>query len=145
MQHYPVLQNIENDINTVCIAAESFPDGVHDAHEKLHALLTQKANRIFYGISHANDQGVTVYYAAASEIFEGEAASLNCKSFLIKKGIYSGVLLKDYYKDIPSVGRTFNDLLKDPRLDPKGFCLEIYRDGKDSRDLMCLVKLSDAF
>ncbi len=132
---------IATDIKVICIEAASFPKGVHDAHEKLHALFPEKVGRTFYGVSYPDAQGKIFYAAATNEIFSGEAATLNLPTFAIKKGIYDSVLIKDYYKDIPNVGSTFNELLKNPRLDPKGYCLEIYPDGHNSRDILCLVKL----
>ncbi len=141
MNYMPEIKIITTDIQVMCIKAVSFPEGVHDAHEKLHALFAYKVGRTFYGVSYPDAQGKIVYAAGTNEIFTGEAATLNLPIFTIKKGIYNSILIKDYYKDIPIVGRTFNELLKKPRLDPNGYCLEIYPDGHNSRDVLCLVKL----
>ena len=141
MNYTTTLLTIENDIKTICIAADSIPAGIHNAHEKIHALFPDKTGRKFYGIAHGNGQGDIVYYAAATEIFEGEAQSLNCKSFSIKKGDYNTIFIKDYYKDIPSVSRAFDFLLTDARLDPNGYCLEIYPTPHNSKDIVCCVKI----
>ena len=132
--------SLDKDIKTFYVTAESFPEGVHDAHEKIHALLPTDERRQFYGISHPNTEGVIKYGAAVAEIFDGEAEQYGCDTFIIKKGTYISKTLKDYYKDIPSVGRTFRELLNDPRIDPEGYCLEIYPNG---RDIQCLVKITD--
>ncbi len=141
MNYLTALYTIENNIKTICIAADSVPEGIHNAHEKLHAFFPDKTGRKFYGIAHGNVQGGIVYYAATNEIFEGEAQSLNCPSFSIKKGNYNTILIKDYYKDIPSVGRAFDFLLKDARLEPDGYCLEMYPTPHNSKDIICCVKI----
>jgi hypothetical protein len=40
--------------------------------------------------------------------------------------------------DIPGIGRTFDKLLKHPRIDPQGYCVEEYVNNTDVR---CLVKI----
>lgn len=141
MNETPFLHTFENDIKTICIAADSVPAGIHDAHEKLHALFHDKTGRKFYGIAYGNATKEIIYYAATNEIFEGEAENLGYTSFKIKKGLYNCIELKDYYKDIPSVSRAFDYLLQDTRLDPNGYCLEIYPTPHNSKDIICCVKL----
>lgn len=132
--------SLDKDIKTFYILAKNFPMGVHDAHEKIHAMLPTTEGRQFYGISNSDTEGGIVYRAAVAETFEGEAEQYGCPTFIIKKGTYIGETLQDYYKDTPSVGRTFQALLKDPRLDNEGYCLETYPNG---RDIQCFVKIND--
>lgn len=135
-----ILQTIDNDIPTVFVEATSFPNGVLAAHQKLHALLDNKEKRHFYGISCPNTEGGIVYKAAATTLNADEAKQLNLDTFVLKKGTYSSVFIENYRTDIPSIGRTFQSLLADSRVDPNGYCLEIYEGEKDVR---CLVKLAD--
>jgi hypothetical protein len=132
----------EQDIPTLCLAAASFPGGVSAAHQTLHDRLPTKDGRQFFGISHADQFGQIVYFAAATEIFEGEAEQLDFDQFTIKKGVYNSIFLKDYYRDIPAVGAAFQRLLAGPEVDPYGYCLEIYPNSADhpnGRDVRCLV------
>ena len=140
MNQTVALQTIEKDIPTVYVEATSFPNGVLAAHQKLHRLLENKEKRHFYGISYPNTEGGIVYKAAASTLNADEAKQLNLVTFVIKKGTYSSVFIENYLADIPSIGRTFQSLLADSRVDPNGYCLEIYEGEKDVR---CLVKLAD--
>ena len=140
MNQTVALQTIEKDIPTVYVEATSFPNGVLAAHQKLHRLLENKEKRHFYGISYPNTEGGIVYKAAASTLNADEAKQLNLDTFVIKKGTYSSVFIENYLADIPSIGRTFQSLLADSRVDPNGYCLEIYEGEKDVR---CLVKLAD--
>lgn len=128
------------DIKVLCVKAASFPAGVAAAYEQLHALLNEKDKRIFFGISYPGANGQIIYKAAASENYEGEAAALNMEQFTIKKGCYNSIVIKDFMKNIPAVGKAFSQLLAQPDIDPGGYCLEIY-EGKN--DIRCLVPLKN--
>ncbi len=135
---------IEKDINVVYIKATSFPDGVLAAHQKLHSIVPFTKERGYYGISYGDTEGTSrelgggIIYKAVAEILSGEKYDL--ETFTIKKGNYLSVILKDYQKDISSIGKTFQKMLTEPRIDANGYCLEIYLNDKD---MQCLVKLND--
>lgn len=132
--------SLDKDIKTFYVTAKTFPMGVRNAHEKIHAMLPTTAGRQFYGISNSDTEGGIIYRAAVAEIFDGEAKQYNLPTFIIKKGTYISEALKDYHKDVSIVGKTFQAMLKDPRLDNEGYCLEIY---PNERDIQCLVKIND--
>lgn len=129
---------IEQDISVICVAAESFPEGVQAAFDKLHSLLPSLGGRTTYGISYAEHLGKIVYKAAVTKLDIDEAEKLGCESFIIKKGTYKGIVINGFMNSIPQIGQTFQTLLQDPNLDPEGYCLEIYIDDTD---VQCLVKL----
>jgi hypothetical protein len=129
----------EKDIKVLYVEAASFPMGVGGAFQKLHSLVPDAATRTHYGISHMDERGQIIYKAAVEELFPGEAAQLGCETLVIRKGTYASELLVDWKKDESSIGRTFQQLLKHPDLDKKGYCLEIYKNGKD---VLCLVPLT---
>ncbi len=130
---------LDNDIKVFFITAKSFPDGIMDAHKKLHALVPLSADRKFFGISRP-ENGVIAYKAAAEEINQGEAEKLNCDTIVLKKGKYISLTIKDYMKDIQSIGRAFKKLLSYPGLDPNGYCVEWYLNGKDVK---CMIRLEE--
>ncbi len=130
---------IENDIHVFCITAESFPEGVLQAHEKLHSLVPYSEERKYFGLSRPEKDKI-VYKAAAEEIHAGEAEKLGLEKLVIKKGEYISTLLKDYKKDIPSIGRTFQDLIHYKGIDPEGYCVEWYINFND---MWCMVRLKD--
>ncbi|MBI1223839.1 MAG: transcriptional regulator [Bacteroidetes bacterium] len=134
------LTQIPQDIPAMYIEASSFPAGVLAAHQSLHAKIPASDDRGYYGISWMED-GKIRYLAAAGELSKNESAKYGLPIFTIKKGSYICELVKDFMQDIPAIGRTFEQLLDDPRLDPQGYCLEIY--GRESKDVQCLVKLND--
>ena len=129
---------LDKDISVLFVEAASFPDGIRAAFDSLSGSLSQKENRTFFGISHANQEGKIIYKAAAWEKYEGEGKDSGLKTLRIKKGIYTGKLIRDFRKNIPLIGETFRKLLAEPDLDKDSFCLEWYQ-GKE--DVLCLVKL----
>lgn len=130
---------IYNDIRVFYITAESFPNGVLTAHQKLHSLLPFTTNRKMFGISRP-ENGVIVYRAAAEEITPGEAEQFNCDSLILKKGKYISNTIHDFMKDISSIGNTFREMLETPGLDPEGYCVELYFNEKD---VQCMIRLQD--
>lgn len=126
------------DQKVFCVSAGMFPEGVGEAHRKLHALFPPADGRSYYGISYRNKDTI-LYKAAVALKNPEEAGKLNLESFTIRKGKYSGKVIKNFMDDITSIGRTFQVLLEDTRIDPQGYCLEEYFD----RDVRCMVKLKD--
>src|SRR6266496_529232 len=137
---------IDKDIKVACVKASSFPQGVGEAFQKLHSILPSSQKRILYGISHGGKNGNIIYRAAAEELHEGEAEELGLERFIIRKGGYISELLEDWRKDETQIGKTFQRLLSDPRIDKKqGYCLEIYLNEKDVRCMVILdPSLADA-
>ena len=131
---------LEQDIKVFYVQAASFPDGIREAHKKLCSLIGFAKDRKIYGISYPESPGKIIYKAAVEESYAGEAEKLGCPIFIIKKGMYTSIYIKDFYSDIPAIGNTFQKLLDNPRIDPKGCCVEMYEGDKDVR---CMVRLSD--
>lgn len=128
-----------NDILVFCITAKSFPEGVKEAHQKLHSLYPPTPERKYYGISFMNHNTI-VYKAAVGFTTPEEAKSSRLEPYIIRKGKYSGKVIENFMDDISSVGTTFQTLLNDPHLDPNGYCLEEYLNLTTVR---CSVKLKD--
>jgi len=130
----------EQDIKVFYVTATSFPDGIRDAHEKLHALVPFSTDRKYFGISRPENNGLIVYRAAAEEIKKGEAERLNCGTLILKKGKYISLAIHDYMKDIQSINKAFQQLLYFPGLDPQGYCVEWYVTNKDVK---CMIRLNE--
>ncbi len=129
---------LDNDIRVFYVTAESFPDGITDAHHRLHELIPLSKNRKYFGISRP-ENGVIVYRAAAEELEKGEGEKLKCKTLILKKGKYISLTVSDFEKDIPSIGISFQKLLSQPDIDPEGYCVEWY---SNDRDVKCMVRLN---
>ena len=138
----PEKYSIDRDIKVACVKASSFPMGIGEAYHKLGATLPASEQRKFYGISYADKDGSIIYRAAANELHEGEAEEFGLETFTIKHGEYISEFLEDWKKDETQIGKTFQKLLRDPRIDKKqGYCLEIYPNAKD---VQCMVLLDSS-
>lgn len=131
---------IEHDIKVFYVTAEPFPDDVPGAYDRLHTLITDNRDRVYFGISHPNEKGIIIYKAAAEELEDGEAEKYGCETFTIKKGNYIFIDIKNHMEDGTSIGNAFQKLLKNPDIDPQGYCLEWYLNYTDP-DVRCMVGL----
>jgi hypothetical protein len=129
---------LDKEIKILCVTAASFPDGIMEAFEILTKKISSAEGRNYYGISWMDKNGNIIYKAAASELENGEAEKFDCRSFTIREGAYISEVVTDFMKNISVVSETFMKLLKDPRVDKNGYCVEIYLDQKDVR---CMVTL----
>jgi hypothetical protein len=133
------IRYLKNDIDVICVKASSFPQGVMEAHEKLAAKASNPMERQRYGISHPSGNEI-VYKAAATERYAGEAEKLKCERFTIRHGLFLAEYVQDWQKKMDRIQGVFETLLADPRIDPKGYCLEEYIGD---HDLRCSVPLDD--
>jgi hypothetical protein len=130
----------ENDIRVFCVTAKSFPDGIMEAFEKLHASVSLGDRGRQFGISRPNPKGQIVYKAALEEINDGDAERFGCEPFVIQKGSYIFLDRLNFMKDLQSIGKAFHELISQPGVDPNGYCLEWYLNQNDVR---CMVRLDD--
>jgi hypothetical protein len=130
---------LDTDIHVICVTANSFPEDVLEAHQKLHSLIPFSTERKYFGLSRP-EKGVITYKAAAEEKIKGEAEKLDCETLIIKKGNYVSTVVNDYMKDVQSIGRTFQQLLATPGLAHDGYCVEWYLNDKD---VQCMVRLEN--
>jgi hypothetical protein len=133
------ITKVDADITAYCMKASSFPEGIQQAHQSLHALIPFDTNRKYFGISYPVD-GQINYWAAATELTDGEMSRHGLETFVIKKGNYLFADIKDYMQNFKQIGCTFRDILADNRIDPKGACIEWYMDNVTCR---CMVRMAD--
>ena len=131
---------VPEDIHLFCVKAKSFPDGVMDAFRQLHALAPFGSNRKFISLSRPEKAGGIVYRAGATELKQGDLQSHGLEELVVKKGVYQMISIKDFMKDMPAIGKAFNQLTALPGIDPEGYCLEWYFNKEDVR---CMVRLKD--
>jgi predicted transcriptional regulator YdeE len=129
----------DKDIIVFYITATSFPNGVLEAHQKLHSLIHFSTERKYFGLSRPENGGGITYRAAAEQLESGEAEKLNLDTIVLKKGRYLSLTVNDYMKDIPGIGKAFQEILAQPGLDPQGYCVEWYLSDKD---VQCMVRLA---
>jgi hypothetical protein len=131
---------VEADIKVLCVTAKSFPDGIKEAFDKLHACVPQNRRGRLFGISRPNGKGEIIYKAAMEELYEGDAQKYECELCVIKSGKYIYLDRTDYEKDSEGIGKAFQVLVSHPNIDPSGYCLEWYMN---ERDVRCMVRLKN--
>jgi hypothetical protein len=132
---------LDNDIKVFYVTAKTFPEGIPDATDKLHKLFPFSKERKIFGLSRPENNDKIVYRAAAEELEPGEAEKFNCETLIIKKGNYVCLPVNDFRKDIMSIDRAFKQLLKEPNLDPEGYCVEWYATDKEA--VNCMIRLNE--
>jgi predicted transcriptional regulator YdeE len=132
---------IDRDIKVFYVTANSFPKSIPETYETLKSRITNmNDDRKFFGISYPNEKGTIVYKAAAEELEAGETEKYGCEPFIIKKGKYICIEIKNHFQDASSIGNAFQKLLAHPDIDPQGYCLEWYLNYTDA-DVKCMVRL----
>lgn len=135
----PTKYHLDKSVKTFYIMANSFPQGIQTAFDKLHSLLPATTGRTFYGISRPNRQGVIEYRAAVAEAFDGEAEKYGCDTLTIPAGNYLTTTITNWQQNIPQIQKAFDELLKSPQLQPDTYCYECY---KNDTELLCMVKIT---
>lgn len=130
--------HLSSDMDIFCVTAESFPDGIQAALDKLAHLIPTCEGRTWMGISRPDESGKIVYKAAVVEAFPGEGASYGCETFRIPPGEYATETIMGWREKLETIGPTFMRLLEHPQLDTNFPCVEWYRD---ERELLCMVRL----
>jgi len=128
---------IEKDIKVFYITAASFPEGIQDAHERLHAIIPFSKERRYFGISRP-EMGVIVYKAAAEELERDKVKNIHCESSIIEKGKYRAITILNYQNDAEGITKAFEELISYSDIDPNGYCIEWYQGDKDVK---CMVRL----
>lgn len=128
---------LESDI-TVFYVTAAFPEGIRDAFMQIGSHVASTGGN-YFGISRMEPWGID-YKAAAGECYPGEGEKLGLPTFVIKKGTYASIYVKDFMKDTATIGRAFDELTALPEMAPGAYCVEIYKDDKD---VQCIVLLKD--
>jgi hypothetical protein len=130
---------LDNDITIFYVTAGSFPSGIMDSHQKLHSMVPFSPGRKYFGISRP-ENGVIVYRAGTEELQPGEGKKFGCETLVIKKGNYISETISNYQENIESISETFQELLKNPAIDPQGYCVEWYTSPTEVK---CMIRLKD--
>jgi predicted transcriptional regulator YdeE len=125
-----------HDIPTFCVTAESFPNEINKAFERLIEKLPTEQGRTFFGIAYQEETGNMVYKAAVKEVFPGEANQCGCEAFMIRKGQYIAETVRNWKADVTSIGKTFQKL-GDSHPNATFPCVEWYKGD----DVLCMVRI----
>ena len=136
---------LDNDIHLYCVKADSFPDGIKAAQEKLAAISKSGGACNHFGVSFLYDD--KILYMAAAQLKSEEQVPAGCETYTLRKGNYISIYITNFMKDTAQISRAFETLLNDPRIDENGCCAECYfPEGSDhdtAIDVRCMVRLAD--
>lgn len=130
------IQTIPADLKLFYLEADTFPEGIKPAFEKLEKLMPPRQGRQCFGIYLETPEGIS-YKAAALETEDGEGARLGCKYFIVEKGEYLCQTILDWQSKLDAIGPTFENMLQDKRAAPNTPCIEYY---KNMQEMQLLVK-----
>jgi predicted transcriptional regulator YdeE len=126
---FPILVIIEK--------ADDFGKGIGEAFVRLAEKLDNNGQkRDCYGIVLKEDEGMN-YYAAFTELYEGEAIEKEMSTYTISLGDYRSIRVDEWNKNILHIGPTFDQILKSGKVDTSSPCIEFY---KTEQELICMVK-----
>lgn len=131
---------VKENINILCLPAQKFPDTIAETHHQLREMIPHKEGRRFFGLSRPNANGVVGYAAAAEQLETSEADILGLQEYTVPEGTYYCITLSNLSKDTAAISQAFDEILKQPDIDPNGFCLEWY---PNETDIHCMVRLRD--
>jgi len=131
---------LERDVKIMCLPVPAFPNGIQEAFNELWQKLPRINNRNFYGISYMNEASEIIYKSAAEEMKDGEAEKYGYEPFTIIKGEYLTETINNWRNQLPSIGETFMEMVKDPRMDRAFPCVEWY---KTDEEMWCMIRMAD--
>lgn len=133
------IRTIDQDMTVYCLTAVSFPAGLKDVYDTLHSLYAPGNGRTYFGISYPDGKGSLVYKAAVKLNDSDTPPAAPFEPFTIRRGNYVSEDIVNFMSDVSAIGRTFQQMIKEPGIDPNGYCLEMYLNPTDVR---CMVPLA---
>lgn len=137
---------LDQDIKLLCVKAESFPDGIIAAQDKLIAMTSGDSKSSYFGVSYLYDDKI-LYMAGVQTKERNENLLPGCEAFTLKAGNYISVYVSDFVQQTSLIEKTFKMLLDDPGIDPNGCCVECYLpegcNPATANDVRCMIRLAD--
>lgn len=128
---------MDSPVLVIIEKAEDFGKGIGEAFVRLAEKLENKGQkRDCYGIVLKEDDGMN-YYAAYTELYDGEAIEKSLPTFTIASGNYYTIRIEEWNKNILHIGPTFDQILKSGKVYTSTPCIEFY---KTEQELICMVK-----
>ncbi len=132
------IYKLKEDIKVFGIQVKTFPAGVSEAFQLLAKMTT--VDRSYYGISYFSNQGEIIYKAAAEEKYDGEAKKYQCERYIIEKGEYLMVSVRDWRTKTDCIRDVFREIMKDNRISKNSQCIEWYKKGEE---MLCMIKITN--
>jgi hypothetical protein len=140
-KHHWNMENyhIEHDLKLFGLHVKTFPLGIGETFDELINNLPEGPVRSYYGISYIKGEKI-VYLAMTAERFEGESNQYTYERFVVSRGNYKSIVVKDWSKKTDKMKDLFHEILKDECPVETRPCVEWY---KDDVEMMCMVRTED--
>lgn len=132
-----VLQ-LDKEIMVLGKQVTTFPAGIPEAFDSLNSLFNHSDQRAWFGISYFNENNEIIYYAAAEEIYPGEAEKYGLQRFTIESGEWLIEVIFDWKSNTNNIKNVFHELMEDSRTDDSKPCIEWYQTGEA---MLCMMKM----
>ena len=127
----------DEDLRIYTITAKSFPEDIGGVHHRLYKIFPPNPPRKYFGIS--RPENGKIIYKAGSEVFYNDEIDLKLvEPFIIQKGNYISILIKDFRNNLSQIENSFKILTSEKSIDPNGYCIEYYFNSEDVR---CMIKV----
>ncbi|WP_336515019.1 hypothetical protein [Pollutibacter soli] len=127
----------ENDLRLLCKRVPEFPANIDQAFLEMERVFADYVRDGYYGISWM--EGEKVIYHACAPVPENIPDG-NYDPFILKKGNYIAVELKNWMQQLPMIKEAFMFLMKDPRFDYNYPCAEWY---KSDDEMLIMVRMKE--
>ncbi|MBE0431254.1 MAG: GyrI-like domain-containing protein [Dehalococcoidia bacterium] len=126
------------DIQLMVSRAEEFPGGIKGAWDTLESRLASLKGRKFYGLTLCEGPQLA-YFAGVVPVSDEEVSSLGLPTMIIKGGKYARAKLFDWSDHTDEIGKVFDELMREFRMDPNGHSVEYYRSQSELHLLIPLA------
>ncbi|MEO5995896.1 MAG: hypothetical protein ABIN89_04195 [Chitinophagaceae bacterium] len=118
-------QEIAEDITTLSVTADKFPEGVKDAYEKLASHVPDFQSRHMYGVAEQLNGGL-LYKACVHQNSVDEPGKYKVDSYTIPKGTYLFSILINWQEHMDLFSKYFEQLLAHPDAKKNSIGVESY-------------------
>jgi hypothetical protein len=132
--------HIEHDLKLFGLHVKTFPLGIGETFDELINNLPEGPGRSYFGISYVKGDKI-VYLAMTAERFEGESNQYGYEKFIVARGNYKSIVVKDWSKKTDRIKELFHEILNDECPVATRPCVEWY---KDDVEMMCMVRTEDS-
>jgi hypothetical protein len=127
----------ENDLRLLCKRVPEFPSNIDQAFLEMENNFKDYVKEGYYGVSWM--EGGKVIYNACAPVPENVSAG-TYDPFILKKGSYIAIELKNWMQQLPMIKEAFTFLMKDPRFDDNYPCVEWY---KSDDEMLIMVRMKE--
>lgn len=129
--------NLPADILLLAVTADSFPEGVRDAYDKLGSKVPDIGKRRLLGVSEQKN-GKLVYKACTNQMAADEAGKFNTETYTVPAGNYLFLTLSDWQTNMELFNEYFEKLLAHPDAMKDSIGVEYYMNS--NKDVMLMVR-----